>query len=124
MYLCALTKNDISHKLRLAMNRGISKSMLEKELNESGRNQKLVCGPESSDEESEASENPPAQPLPVCDICFGTCRPNFGRSAEPLLSCFECGISFHPSCLRYSQAPGHIQLYYMLVFLFDFICDH
>ena len=78
--------------------------MLEKELNETGRNQRLVCGPESSDEESEISDNPPpAQPLPVCDFCFGTCRSNFGRREEPLLSCFECGISFHPSCLRYPQ---------------------
>ena len=28
---CALTKNEISHKLRLAVGRGINKSMLEKE---------------------------------------------------------------------------------------------
>ena len=38
--------------------------------------------------------------MPICDICFGTCRENYNRKPEPLLSCFGCGISYHPSCLR------------------------
>ena len=48
---CALTKNEISHKLRLASHRGLNKNMLEKEMNETGRNAKIIIGPQSSDEE-------------------------------------------------------------------------
>lgn len=48
---CALTKNEISHKLRLASHRGLNKNMLEKEMNETGRNAKIIIGPQSSDED-------------------------------------------------------------------------
>ena len=77
---CALTKNEISHKLRLAVGRGINKSMLEKELSETGRNAKIVLGNESSDEEADEDvDQPAAQQFPVCDMCFGTCRENYLR---------------------------------------------
>lgn len=92
--------------------------MLEKETSETGRNAKIVLGNESSDEEADEDvDQPAAQQFPVCDMCFGTCRENYLRFAtksvpknhnfsfrksEPLISCFECGISYHPSCLRMS----------------------
>ena len=77
---CALTKNEISHKLRLAVGRGINKSMLEKEHSETGRNAKIVLGNESSDEEADEDvDQPAAQQFPVCDICFGTARENYLR---------------------------------------------
>ena len=58
---CSLTKNEISHKLRLALNRGVSKSMLEKETNETGRHSKIIIGPQSSDEEADDEEEQSAQ---------------------------------------------------------------
>ena len=77
---CALTKNEISHKLRLAVGRGINKSMLEKEHSETGRNAKIVLGNESSDEEADEDvDQPAAQQFPVCDMCFGTARENYLR---------------------------------------------
>ena len=84
---CALTKNEISHKLRLAVGRGINKSMLEKELSETGRNAKIVLGNESSDEEADEDvDQPAAQQFPVCDMCFGTARENYLRFARQNLS--------------------------------------
>ena len=75
-----MTKNEISHKLRLAVGRGINKSMLEKETSETGRNAKIVLGNESSDEEADEDvDQPAAQQFPVCDMCFGTCRENYLR---------------------------------------------
>ena len=84
---CALTKNEISHKLRLAVGRGINKSMLEKELSETGRNAKIVLGNESSDEEADEDvDQPAAQQFPVCDMCFGTARENYLRFVRQNLS--------------------------------------
>ena len=84
---CALTKNEISHKLRLAVGRGINKSMLEKELSETGRNAKIVLGNESSDEEADEDvDQPAAQQFPVCDMCFGTARENYLRFIHKNLS--------------------------------------
>ena len=84
---CALTKNEISHKLRLAVGRGINKSMLEKELSETGRNAKIVLGNESSDEEADEDvDQPAAQQFPVCDMCFGTARENYLRFVHRNLS--------------------------------------
>ena len=63
---CPLTKNEISHKLRLALGRGINKQMLEKEMSESGRNSKIILGSESSDDENDDDEDKPAaQQFPV-----------------------------------------------------------
>ena len=45
-------------------------------------------------------EEIPAQPMPFCTICFGTCRYNYKGREEFLLSCAECGTSFHPACIK------------------------
>ena len=76
--------------------------MLEKEMNETGRNQKIVIGPQSSDEELDDDDDQSAQPMPVCDICYGTCRDNGYAQPEKMLSCHSCGISYHPSCLGFT----------------------
>ena len=40
--------------------------------------------------------------MPVCDACYGTCRNNTYGQSEKMLSCYSCGISYHPSCLGYT----------------------
>ena len=99
---CALTKNEISHKLRLAVGRGINKSMLEKEHSETGRNAKIVLGNESSDEEADEDvDQPAAQQFPVCDMCFGTARENYLRFVlnnlfeKPYFFSENQNLSFH-----------------------------
>ena len=105
---CALTKNEISHKLRLAVGRGINKSMLEKEHSETGRNAKIVLGNESSDEEADEDvDQPAAQQFPVCDMCFGTARENYLRFVlnnlfeNPYFFSENQNLSFHVSNVEF-----------------------
>ena len=41
-------------------------------------------------------------PLPICVECLGTDKCNPVGEEEPLISCYGCGNSVHPSCRVYS----------------------
>jgi hypothetical protein len=46
-------------------------------------------------------------PLPICVECLGTDKCNPVGEEEPLISCYGCGNSVHPSCRVYSVDLVH-----------------
>merc|ERR1711997_68305 len=46
-------------------------------------------------------------PLPICVECLGTDKCNPVGEEEPLISCYGCGNSVHPSCRVYSADLVH-----------------
>ena len=45
----------------------------------------------------------PVKPNQLCSFCLCTAEDNKQQQYEQLLSCYLCGNSGHPSCLKYSQ---------------------
>ena len=80
---------------------GVTAGLLEKTTFEGERAARIELGTAESESETEDEvEEIPAQPMPFCTICFGTCRYNYKGREEFLLSCAECGTSFHPACIK------------------------
>jgi hypothetical protein len=84
---------ELTDQIKLSVDRMIEKGELEKR----GRIFKVAVRP--SDEYLE----PKVKPNMVCSFCLGTEENNRSNVAEELLSCYECGNSGHPSCLKYSK---------------------